>query len=261
MQNYKNIDDDNSITFNLYGIISDELVSCRPLNFAINYLTCFDVLLEIFPTNLLNKDYKKYLPIKTTILPSGMDLQTVSRELEKSWKQTPLNNNFDNLLSKKYIPIIKKAKSANPFKDDEGDGEKRRNSFSEVSKEKLRMLEVEEDINNYSHKPFSLRQHSSSSNLLDWISPTFYSHKNREVSASSKSTPIPPGILTPYIMDDMINRMEDNPNFISKVEEAINESNNHNNYHSEVVNLPLYEHSHDDLLLERGSSMKRNNLL
>nr|CAG8557275.1 14938_t:CDS:2 [Entrophospora candida] len=223
LQNYKNIDNDNAITFNLYGIISDELVSCKPLNFAINYLTCFDVLLEIFPTNLLNKDYKKYLPIKTTILPSGIDLQSVSRELEQSWKQTSLNNHCDNLLSKKYIPIIKKAKSANPFKDDEGGEEKRRNSFSEVTNEKSEMFEVEEDINNYSHKPFSLRQYGSSNSLLDWIStkpPTFYSHKNREASASSKSTPIPP-----------------------------------------VVNLPLYEHSHDDLLLERGSSMKRNNLL
>ena len=75
-------------------------------------------------------------------------------------------------------------------------------------------------------------------------------------SSSCKSAPIPPGVLTPYIMDEMLNEIEDKRTLVSKLEEANSEKND-DHYHGDI-NLPLYEHSQSDILLERGSTIKRN---
>lgn len=208
----------HNITFDLFTIpiktsalLSDDLAFSRPLNIALNYIPWLEVMLEIRPTDEFN-DSKLY-PIHRVILPSGLTLSEISKALEKSWKslipdstafsQDCFIRNCELLYPRRKKP---KLNSSGSNSDNEGDGEEEYSDYKETYQQKL----------------------------AEWLPKSGIASCVRQ-----KQSPdvIPPGILTPYIIDDVLE------NFDEKRDEAELDKE------SFTADLPQYENIYKDTLI------------
>ncbi|CAG8691109.1 915_t:CDS:1, partial [Scutellospora calospora] len=218
----------SKITFDLFGqqiqnssIMTDNLAFYRPLHFAMNYLPWLEVILEIRPSEPA-KD-SKYDPVRRVILNSGITLGEVAKALEKSWKNilpdncpiksklTSISDNgcsikgklsstldkedldkfWKNILSDNSI--FKKSKSASTSDNEDELSE------AELRQKHHKFLEWLPKTNSWSKfdTEYGNRINSFSIGEAPWI-------KHRDKSPEV----IPPGILTPYNMEEALSNME-----------------------------------------------------
>ncbi|CAI2175506.1 1267_t:CDS:2 [Funneliformis geosporum] len=230
-------DEPHNITFDLFTIpiktsalLSDDLAFSRPLNIALNYIPWLEVMLEIRPTDEF-KDSKLY-PIHRVILSSGLSLSEISKVLEKSWKSLiPDSTAFSHdcfIRNSELLYPRKKTKSnssgsISANSDNEGGGEEEESEYS-YHKEK------------YQQK------------LAEWLPKSGIASRVRQ-----KQSPdvIPPGILTPYIIDDVLENFDEKSEMVKEHILSDKRREAEMNEESFIADLPQYENIYKDTLLEK----------
>ncbi|GBB99363.1 hypothetical protein RclHR1_00350019 [Rhizophagus clarus] len=202
-------------------ILSDEATFNRPLNIALKCIPWIEVMLEIRLADE-RKDSKLH-PIHRVILPSGSSLSEISKALEKSWKSLiPDSTAFGPDC---FIRNSELIYPQNKSKSDSHDVKpKSINSDEESHKSNGFMAGIAKRVPTVD---FWLRQKQTSG-------------------------AIPPGVLTPYIIDDVLEDLNEGKKRDN--EKILEEKKEEAELDKELpkLDLPQYENVCFDVLLEKG---------
>lgn len=204
-------------------ILSEEATFNRPLNIALKCIPWIEVMLEIRPADEL-KDSKLH-PIHRVILLSGSSLSEISKALEKSWKSLiPDSTAFgpDCFIrnSELIYPQNKSKSYSHDFKT------------KEITSE-------EEEFHKLNGFMAGIAKRVPTVDL--WL-------RQKQTSGS-----IPPGVLTPYIIDEVLENLNEEK---KKDDEKIpKDKKKEAELDKELPrpDLPRYENVFGDVLLEKGN--------
>jgi hypothetical protein len=203
-------------------ILSEETAFNRPLNIALKCIPWIEVMLEIRPTD--ERKDSKLFPIHRVILPSGSSLSEISKALEKSWKSLiPDSTAFgpDCFIrnSELIYPQNKSKSEPHDFKD--------------------KSINSEEEEFHKSKFMAGIVKRVPTMDL--WF-------RQKQTSGA-----IPPGVLTPYIIDDVLEDLNE-----EKRKDDVEDKKKEAELDKELpldlpqLDLPQYENIFCDVLLEKG---------
>lgn len=204
-------------------ILSEEATFNRPLNIALKCIPWIEVMLEVRPADEL-KDSKLY-PIHRVILPSGSSLSEISKALEKSWKSLiPDSTAFGPDC---FIRNSELIYPQNKIKSDSHDFKPK-----EITSE-------EEEF---------YKSHGFMSGIAKRVPTVDLWLRQKQTSGA-----IPPGVLTPYIIDEVLEDLNEETN---KDDEKVPEDKKKEAELDKELprpDLPRYENIFGDVLLEKGN--------
>lgn len=219
----------HDIVFDLFTIpvktselLSDDATFNRPLNIALKCIPWIEVMLEIRPADE-RKDSKLH-PIHRVILPSGSSLSEISKALEKSWKSLIPD-------STAFGPdcFIRNSELIYPQNKSKSDSHDLKTKA--ISSE-------EEEFHRSNGFMAGIAKRVPTVDL--WL-------RQKQTSGA-----IPPGVLTPYIIDDILEDLnEEKKNDNEKIVED-KEKEAELDKELPKPDLPKYENVFCDVLLQKG---------
>jgi len=168
----------HDIVFDLFTVpvktselLSDDATFNRPLNIALKCIPWIEVMLEIRPADE-HKDSKLH-PIHRVILPSGSSLSEISKALEKSWKSLiPDSTAFGPDCFIRNSELIYPQNKSKSYSHDKG------------------INHEEEELRRSNGFMAGIAKRVPTVDL--WL-------RQKQTSGA-----IPPGVLTPYIIDEVL---------------------------------------------------------